>query len=58
MFVHFIKSEDFESLERMLARTPHHLTNAETVIQELKPYMDSEKFGNDTHMLESLFQLY
>ena len=58
MFQHFIKSEDFESLERMLARTPQHLTNAETLIQELKPFLDSEKHGHDPHMLESLFQLY
>lgn len=42
----------------MLARTPEHATNAETLIQELKPYLEREGTSHDPNLLESLFQLY
>lgn len=58
MFIHFIKRKDFVSLERMVLRTPEHVTNADTIINELKPYLDKDVSGNDPHLLESLFRLY
>ena len=58
MFLHFIKRKDFASLERMVLRTPEHVTNAETIINELKPFLDKEVSGQDPHLLEALFRLY
>jgi hypothetical protein len=58
MFLHFIKRKDFLSLERMVLRTPEHVTNADTIINELKPFLDKDVSGNDPHLLESLFRLY
>ena len=32
LFVYFIKRQDFESLEKMVKRTPEHVTNANALI--------------------------
>lgn len=40
MFKYFIRQRDFASLQRMVERTPEHVTNADTIINELKPMLD------------------
>ena len=49
---------DFKSIERMIERTPPHVTNAETLIHELKPYLEKETTSQDPNLLECLYQLY
>ena len=39
-------------------RTPEHLTNADKIIEELKPFLENEITESNPHLLESLFQLY
>ena len=58
MFLHLVKNHQFESLEVLIKSTPKHVTNAETVIQELKAYQDRDNLGSNPHLLESLFILY
>ena len=42
----------------MIKRTPEHVTNSETIIQELKAYQDRDNLGQNANLLESLFILY
>lgn len=42
----------------MIKRTPDHVTHADTLIEELKPFLDKELTANDPNLLESLYQLY
>lgn len=58
MFLYFIRRQDFASVESMVKQTPEHVTNANALIQELKPYLERESTGNDQHLLDSLFSLY
>ena len=61
MFVHFIKKQDFEGVEKLLAllmQKAEHAINAEFLTQELKPYLDRESTGHNPHLLTALYQLY
>ena len=55
MFIHLIKSAQFEPLQCMIEKTPDHVTNAEPLIQALKPYLEKEATSHDPYLLESLY---
>ena len=58
MYLHLARQADFSSLQSMVERTPEHVTNAETIINELKPFMEKEQHNHNPDLLEALFKLY
>ena len=58
MFIHFIKTEDFESFLYMMANMPTFVINQDALIKQLEPFLKKEKFSSNPDLLESLYRLY